>query len=399
MHADCAILSFHSDEEIVAYVLSAAFLVAKVSRVMDWMHINTVHEYLFLSCSKRSVPIARRFQLLPINQRKFPESAWKCLYCLSIWSFNYYLHISSGRHDFFHKPSHIFRDWTPQTAMSADFYAMYMLQSGFYIHSLYATMYMDHWRRDSWVMMFHHFLTLSLLVSSYIASSLNIHNSFMDIHRYHTIGTLLLFLHDFSDVALELTKINVYFKNRGGKYYKIHDSAATVGFILFAIIWFVGRLYYFPVKVLNASAHTSMIYGEQRGFGEFPFYAFFNILLLTLQALNIYWFMYILNFLYKVASGQLREVDDVREEEVQDKIRLNLLAKNHHPTQNGYVVMTTIVMVTCACLGGWAMTGSHLSPEHNQPSTLVIFLAASGRCTVQSMGTEILGPSGFVVIM
>lgn len=48
-----------------------------------------------------------------------------------------------------------------------DIAAAYLLQSGFYGHSIYATLYMDTWRRDSAVMLLHHVVTLLLLVSSY----------------------------------------------------------------------------------------------------------------------------------------------------------------------------------------------------------------------------------------
>ena len=60
---------------------------------------------------------------------------------------------------------------------------------------------------------------------------------------------------------------------------------------VFSVCRFVGRLYYFPVKVLNASSHGTMIYAADLGFVDFPFFTFFNGMLLTLQGLNIYWFM------------------------------------------------------------------------------------------------------------
>lgn len=43
----------------------------------------------------------------------------------------------------------------------------YLLQCSFYGHSLYATAYMDTWRKDSVVMLLHHVVTLTLIASSY----------------------------------------------------------------------------------------------------------------------------------------------------------------------------------------------------------------------------------------
>ena len=61
------------------------------------------------------------------------------------------------------------------------------------------------------------------------------------ICRYHKIGVLVLWVHDVTDIALEFTKCNVYFKNRGGKFYKFHDILSTMGFLCFAICWLVSQ--------------------------------------------------------------------------------------------------------------------------------------------------------------
>lgn len=58
-------------------------------------------------------------------------------------------------------------DWTPGMAVPRDIAAAYLLQGSFYGHSIYATLYMDSWRKDSVVMLVHHVVTLLLIVSSY----------------------------------------------------------------------------------------------------------------------------------------------------------------------------------------------------------------------------------------
>lgn len=55
--------------------------------------------------------------------------------------------------------------------------------------------------------------------------------------RYHNIGILVLFLHDINDIQLEFTKVNVYFKTRGGKEYLINDVLSNMGSISFSITW------------------------------------------------------------------------------------------------------------------------------------------------------------------
>lgn len=43
-------------------------------------------------------------------------------------------------------------------------YIVYLAQTSFYVHSLYATLCVDVWRRDSAVLIVHHVITVILLV-------------------------------------------------------------------------------------------------------------------------------------------------------------------------------------------------------------------------------------------
>ena len=50
--------------------------------------------------------------------------------------------------------------------VTQDIYTLYVVEAGFYFHSLYATLYMDQWRRDSILMILHHILTNLLILFS-----------------------------------------------------------------------------------------------------------------------------------------------------------------------------------------------------------------------------------------
>ncbi|XP_016403452.1 ceramide synthase 1-like [Sinocyclocheilus rhinocerous] len=86
-----------------------------------------------------------------------------------------------------------------------------------------------------------------------------------------------------------------------------------MGAISFSITWFWFRLYWFPLKVLWASCVTSI-----QSVPNIPFYFFFNTLLFALLLMNIYWFLFIVLFVGKVLTGQMKEVNDVREYEEED---------------------------------------------------------------------------------
>lgn len=121
---------------------------------------------------------------------------------------------------------------------------LYFIECGFYLHSIYATVYMDAVRKDFVVMLIHHVLTITLISISY-ATRLHRHNSLTVYYiysvfissRYHKIGVLVIFVHDVTDILLEFTKCNVYLKNRGGKFYPFHEHLSNIGFATFAFAW------------------------------------------------------------------------------------------------------------------------------------------------------------------
>ncbi|XP_039178053.1 ceramide synthase 1 isoform X1 [Crotalus tigris] len=239
-------------------------------------------------------PIAEWSHLPPKDAAKMPESAWKLsFYCIS-WLYGTYLLFFAG-YPFFHDPPSVFYDWERGMEVPLDIALTYLIQGSFYAHSIYATLYMDAWRKDSVVMLIHHVVTLTLIVFSYI-------------FRYHNIGILVLFLHDFSDIQLEFTKLNVYFKYRGGVYHRLNDTISNAGCVSFSLSWFWFRLYWFPLKVLYVTCHTSL-----QSVPNIPFYFFFNGLLFILTLMNVYWFLYIVVFVAKILLGQVQEVKDVRE--------------------------------------------------------------------------------------
>lgn len=236
------------------------------------------------------------------DQTKFPESAWKFIVYGIMWCYIADLLVFNAEFDYFINPQEIWEDWSIGMDIPYEIQWLYFLECGFYVHSVYATIFMDEIRKDFVVMLIHHFLTLILITVSYGT-------------RYHKIGIMVLFVHDITDILLEFTKCNVYLKNRGGKFYAFHDHVSSIGFVSFSFVWFLFRLYWFPLKILYTcgvvSAHRAYI----RGAG---LYAFFNSLLWFLLCLDIYWFYYILLFLWKVLTGQLDGVQDTREEEEEE---------------------------------------------------------------------------------
>lgn len=58
-------------------------------------------------------------------------------------------------------------DWSLQMRIPGDVRLLYLLECGFYLHSIYATFFMDAVRKDFTAMVVHHLITLGLIGGSY----------------------------------------------------------------------------------------------------------------------------------------------------------------------------------------------------------------------------------------
>ncbi|NXA14078.1 CERS1 synthase, partial [Sapayoa aenigma] len=232
--------------------------------------------------------------LQPKDAAKMPESAWKLLFYTLSWSYGIYLLFFTD-YPFFYDPPSVFYGWKRGMDVPTDIAIAYLLQCSFYGHSIYATAYMDTWRKDSVVMLLHHVVTLTLIASSYAFSQMPGAGTGMQGELLGAAwGRRLCW-----EAVLGLSSPGIL--------------GATNPSLLLCPGRFWFRLYWFPLKVLYATCYSSL-----QSVPNIPFYFFFNALLLILTLMNIYWFLYIVLFVAKVLMGQMQEVNDVREYDVED---------------------------------------------------------------------------------
>ncbi|XP_075581642.1 ras GTPase-activating protein 1-like [Pelecanus crispus] len=86
-------------------------------------------------------------------------------------------------------------------------------------------------------------------------------------------------------------------------------------------IWFHGKISteegkLHPITISIDSVLYATCYSSFQSVPNIPFY--FNALLLVLTLMNIYWFLYIILFVAKVLMGQMQEVNDVCEYDVEN---------------------------------------------------------------------------------
>ncbi|CAL9196400.1 unnamed protein product [Musa hybrid cultivar] len=182
-----------------------------------------------------------------------------------------------------------FKGW-PNQELKSSLILFYMCQCGFYVYSIGALVAWETRRKDFSIMMSHHIVTSVLIGFSYIT-------------RFFRIGTMILALHDTSDVFLESAKL---FK------YSEKEMAASLCFGLFAISWFLLRLVYFPFWIIKASSYECV---EALSWMEnFPttLYYVFNTMLLTLLVFHAYWWKLIFAMIMKQMSNKGQVGEDIR---------------------------------------------------------------------------------------
>lgn len=99
----------------------------------------------------------KRTKLYPHETNPLYSVRAKLQYNFRLFKFNSLLH-----------PLSSLVDWHPGITVEGAQYWLYMVQMGLYLHCAYATLYLETIRRDFFVLMLHHILTLALLFFSFI---------------------------------------------------------------------------------------------------------------------------------------------------------------------------------------------------------------------------------------
>merc|ERR1712178_537977 len=159
---------------------------------------------------------------------------------------------------------------------------LYQIELAFYV-SLVLSLFNDVKRKDFTEQIIHHFATITLVVFSYLANFIR-------------IGTLVLILHDISDIFLEAAKCFIYCKK---------GKVADVLFAVFAVTFIITRDFMFPWMVIHTSLVKSMWLFEP----YFAYYAF-NAFLMIIQVLNWFWSFTILRMAYRLMTQSEIGEDD-----------------------------------------------------------------------------------------
>uniref|UniRef100_A0A0R0L423 TLC domain-containing protein n=1 Tax=Glycine max TaxID=3847 RepID=A0A0R0L423_SOYBN len=217
---------------------------------------------------------------------KCSESMWKLTYYATVEAFILKI---TYQEPWFSNTKLYFNDW-PNHELKSPLVLYYMCQCGFYIYSIAAILTWETRRKDFAVMFTHHVITVLLIGISYLTS-------------FFRVGSIILALHDASDVFMEAAKV---FKYSGREF------GASVCFGFFAVSWLILRLIFFPFWVIKAtSIDLQQVLNLSEGFHMFLYYVF-NTMLIMLLIFHIYWWKLICAMILRQLKNRGKVGEDIR---------------------------------------------------------------------------------------
>ena len=183
-----------------------------------------------------------------------------------------------------------FWDGWPEQECGAATKNLYAAELGFYLASIGMLIFWDKRKKDHNVMLAHHVVTSLLLVHSWALHFLR-------------VGLVILLLHDASDVLMESAKL---FNYAG------HAVGANTFFALFALSWIALRLLLFPFVVVRSTLFDTMrmfrappfeLHIVEPGPVLFVHHGTYNVALLALCVMHVYWFGLIAQMAHRAIVG------------------------------------------------------------------------------------------------
>ncbi|XP_068601687.1 ceramide synthase 5-like [Brachionichthys hirsutus] len=232
----------------------------------------------------------RRNQDRPSMQKRFCESMWRFTFYLGIFIYGLrHLWVSPWMWD-------LRKCWYnyPHQPLSSTQYVYYVSELAFY-WSLMFSQFIDIRRKDFMIMLVHHLATILLITFSYANNMVR-------------AGSLVICVHDASDIFLEAAKLANY-----AKYQRLCDGL----FVAFSMSFFIARLVIYPFWIVY-----SVLFESWEIMGPYRAWWLLNGLLLLLQVLHIIWFYLIACiaikaiFKGKVSKDDRSDIESSSDEEI-----------------------------------------------------------------------------------
>ena len=165
---------------------------------------------------------------------------------------------------------------------------MYAFESAAYIYDGIAHRFWNARKNDYYVMFGHHIVTALLIASSYRCG-------------YFAFGCVVMFLHDFSDIPVDMLILVNQLKMEGSEWFFMLE----IQYVITTLDWFIVRNVLFPIKILKPIFDLT---GGHECFphGTFMFFDFtLTLLLCCLYCMHIYWLYVFLRIGWDICTMQV----------------------------------------------------------------------------------------------
>lgn len=290
-------------------------------RVQDlWITLLFACVFLIVRIGLTRVVVPRIFKCSSVRKvSKLSENFCYSVYYICSSAFYFFVVRPNASYSFHLLSNHssVVRDLLNPFPPPMEFveHIYYAQACGFYLSASIFLIFLDARLKDFFQMALHHFVTLSLIVISYL-------------YGYVRVGTVVIMLHDAGDIFLYSAKLFHYLGTSG---------VDTFLFACFAIVFYITRLVMFSRIVHAVVFETLQTLVQEPTFNNWalfydtylPHYVVFAVLLGSLILLHCFWYTLVLRLIInelvygkKVAeSGDPRSDDDNDDEDEGSEIK------------------------------------------------------------------------------
>ncbi|DBA03318.1 TPA: hypothetical protein N0F65_011677 [Lagenidium giganteum] len=228
---------------------------------------------------------------------------------------------------------------------------LYLTQLAIWIYTAFSCKFLEEIRKDYLVMMSHHVVTIALVTWSYAVGFL-------------PIGVLVLFLHDLSDIPLDMLKMANYMKLEGLRGFLVCE----ILYVILLVDWSYFRIYLYPAKLIRTAfienRLASMTVEDAYDFTNLfpnpgpPSWFLFNVLLITLYFLHVWWGFLIFRLLFGIMNKGAHEAgkDEYEGNSLARKASEELVGREQRSASSPHPLLSLVVIkhnrTVCNGVGG-----------------------------------------------
>ncbi|CAJ1364293.1 unnamed protein product [Effrenium voratum] len=226
----------------------------------------------------------------PRNLRKFADQSWQLAVHALMTAYEVLLFSRNGWIWWTDTRTLWNQPWQSSGECPSDLRSLYIAQLAIWFVTAFSHKFVEAKHNDYFVMYGHHVATLGLVSLSYF-------------NGWQPIGLSTLFVHDSSDIVVDLLKMVNYL----GYDAKSGTFLAEIFFAVNLVTWLLMRTYFFTLKVIRSTLPKDFL---APGWGDYDLVAPLlspqnscRVLLLVLGVMHLYWYALFLRILARLIRG------------------------------------------------------------------------------------------------